>query len=173
MAEKEQSQKAPGPKLNLALMGTLVLVVANLAATGVGVLLVYKSSIGFQPTQMREGELQQMRKLASESDVAKDLPLLYTMEKITANLAGEPKRMIQVEMNVEFLNKEGFSELLDGQRRAKVRDGMLRILGDRTFDEVESIQGKLFLKDSITEELNSILDKGVVKNIYFSHFVVR
>ncbi|MFZ4403998.1 MAG: flagellar basal body-associated FliL family protein [Pseudobdellovibrionaceae bacterium] len=31
----------------------------------------------------------------------------------------------------------------------------------------------MFLKDKIAKEINTILDQGVVKNVYFSDFVVQ
>jgi flagellar protein FliL len=159
--------------MDVKFLGTIVFAVVNLLVTGGGVYLVFLSTMGFEPPQLRESELKEVRRLASLSKVGDDLPLVYTMEKLTANLAGEPKRAIQVEINVEMLNKDGFTEMLDSRRRAQVRDQVLRVLGNTTFSEVESIQGKLFLKDTFAQELNSILDKGVVKRIYFSHFVVN
>jgi flagellar FliL protein len=72
-----------------------------------------------------------------------------------------------------MLGKEGFEEVIDNENRAKVRDRVLKILNEKTFAEVESIQGKLFLKEKIAQEINSTLNEGVVKDVYFSEFVVQ
>ena len=72
-----------------------------------------------------------------------------------------------------MLGKVGFEEIITTDNRAKARDRIVRALGEKSFAELETIQGKLFLKDRIAMEVNSILDKGVVKDIYFSEFVVQ
>lgn len=173
MAEKKEEGQAPKKKVNLALILTLVLAVTNLLIVGAGGYLTYISTMGWEPPSLREEELAQLRKLASESDVADpDQPLIFTMDRITANLAGEPKRMVQIEVNLEMLNRAGFEEVVDVERRARARDRILNILGETTFSDIESIQGKLYLKDEIAKELNQILDRGVVKGVYFSQFVV-
>lgn len=100
-------------------------------------------------------------------------PFLEKLDKFTVNLAGEPKRTIRLEVNLEMLNEESFEEVMDISRVPKIRDRIVAVLNDKTFSDLESIQGKLFLKDRITAEVNSILDKGVVKDVYFSDFVVQ
>ncbi len=57
--------------------------------------------------------------------------------------------------------------------RAIARDKIVRVLNDKNFNDLESIQGKLFLKDTIAMEVNSILKEGVVKDVFFSDFVVQ
>jgi flagellar FliL protein len=49
----------------------------------------------------------------------------------------------------------------------------MRILNGKTFEDVETVQGKLHLKNQIVAQLNSELKKGVVKNVYFSELVVQ
>lgn len=176
MAAQEQGgQDKPAKKpfpVKLAL--TLLLLVANLVSVGGGLYLTFKSTLGFVPPQVREAELREIRKLASEAQEATpEEPLIYTMDKITVNLSGEPKRMARIEVNVELLNPIGFSEIMENDRRAKVRDAVTDLLGRQSFTDIESIQGKLFLKDRIASDLNSILDQGIVKAVYFSEFVVQ
>lgn len=174
MAEAKKGEQPNKKKMNVGLILNIAFSVLNLTVVGGGAYLTYASTIGWEAPSLREGELVQLRKLASESDMqVNDEPLLFTMDRITANLAGEPKRMIQIEVNLEMLNRSGYQEVVDSERRAKARDRILGILGERTFSEIESIQGKLFLKDEIARQLNGILDSGVVKNVYFSQFVVQ
>lgn len=173
MAEKKEDSK-PKKKVNVGLILTLALAVINLGIVGTGTYMTYAATIGWENPSMREDELVQLRKLASEDDMAPtEQPLIFTMDRITANLSGEPKRMVQVEVNLEMLNRSGFEEVVDVERRARARDRILNILSETSFSDIESIQGKLFLKDEIAKELNSILDQGVVKNVYFSQFVVQ
>lgn len=173
MAEKKEDDQKPKKKVNVALILTLSLAVTNLLVVGAGAYLTYISTMGWESPALREEELAELRKLASESDIAEsEQPLIFTMDRITANLAGEPKRMVQVEVNLEMLNRTGFLEVMDVERRARARDRILNILGETSFSDIESIQGKLYLKDEIAKQLNQILDHGVVKGVYFSQFVV-
>ena len=50
---------------------------------------------------------------------------------------------------------------------------VIRVMNSMRFDQIESVQGKLKLKNEIIASLNSVLENGVVKNVYFSDFVVQ
>ncbi|MNU05152.1 flagellar basal body-associated protein FliL [compost metagenome] len=62
---------------------------------------------------------------------------------------------------------------MEPDNRAKARDKIVRLLNDNAFSDLETIQGKLFLKDKIAMEVNSILHRGIVKDVFFSDFVVQ
>jgi flagellar FliL protein len=182
MAEKTEDKKSENgaeggkKKLPVGMILQIVFAVANLGVTGLGVFWVYSATIGWHSPSITESQLAESRLAEAESadkEGSGSGPLIYTMDKFTVNLSGEPKRSIRVEVNLEMLGKDGFEEVINSDNRAKARDRIVRILNDKTFGELESIQGKLFLKDRIATELNAILDKGVVKDVYFSEFIVQ
>lgn len=175
MAEK-QEKPAEGKKLPTALILQIVFAVVNLGVTGLGAYWVYSATLGWNPPQINETELAAQRdaEAALKDQKGEEAgPLVYTMDKFTVNLAGEPKRQIRIEVNLEMLGKDGFEEIMNSDKRAKARDMIVRLLNDKTFGDLESIQGKLFLKDRIATEINGFLDEGVVKDVYFSDFVVQ
>ncbi|PIS12067.1 MAG: flagellar protein FliL [Bdellovibrio sp. CG10_big_fil_rev_8_21_14_0_10_47_8] len=153
----------------------ILFAVVNLGVTGLGAYWVYAATLGWHAPSITEQQLASEREaLEKAHDAESDSgPLVYTMDKFTVNLSGEPKRTIRVEVNLEMLGKDGFEEVINSDNRAKARDKIVRLLNDKTFGELESIQGKLFLKDRIATVINGILDKGVVKDVYFSEFVVQ
>ncbi len=175
MAENKE-QKPEGKKLPVGLILQALFAVLNLGVTGLGAYWVYSATIGWHAPEITEADLAS-KKAAEEqkqaSSGAETGPLVYTMDKFTVNLAGEPKRTIRIEVNLEMLGKEGFEEIINTDNRAKARDSIVRILNDKTFGDLESIQGKLFLKDRIATDVNALLDRGVVKDVYFSEFVVQ
>ena len=176
MADKAEAKPEAKKGLPAALIMQVAFAVVNLGVTGLGAFWVYSATIGWHAPQITETQLQAERTAAEakqDQAGAEAGPLIYTMDKFTVNLDGEPKRTIQVEVNLEMLGKDGFEEIINTDNRAKARDRIVRILNEKTFSELESIQGKLFLKDKIAGEINGILDKGVVKDIYFSEFVVQ
>ena len=172
MAEAKKDEKAKKP-LNVMLIIQVAFSLVNLAVIGWGGYLVYASTIGWHPPMIQEEQLASLKEKEDAHGAEAAGPLIYTMDKFTVNLDGEPKRTIRVEVNLEMLGKEGFEEIINTDNRAKARDRIVRMLNERTFSDVESIQGKLFLKDKIAMEINGILDKGVVKDVYFSEFVVQ
>ncbi|WP_295902988.1 flagellar basal body-associated protein FliL [uncultured Bdellovibrio sp.] len=167
----ETQEKAPAPKRNLGMILQIAFAVLNIAVMGAGGYMVYASTMGWENPKITEEDAE--RELASTSNEADLSPLVYTMDKFTVNLGGEPKRTIRLEVNLQMLGKEGFEEVMEPENRAKARDRIVRLLNDKSFADLDSIQGKLFLKDKIAGEVNGILHRGVVKDVFFSDFVVQ
>lgn len=168
MADEEKEEQAEEKKDRSGLFKLLFLVL-NLAVVGGGAALTYFNTIGYQEPYIsettEEAKLEEMRAYMEQN------PIIYTMEPFTVNLRGRPKRSIRMEMSVEMLSEQGFEELI--RVGGKARDEIVHILNGKKFEELESIQGKLFLKDQIARRINSYLKSGVVKDIYFSDFVVQ
>lgn len=166
----EQKKEGQAPTKNIGAIIQMIVAVFCLGVTSTGAYLTYVSTIGWESPIITEEQLK--RDLASLTDNVKE-PFIYTMDKFTVNLTGEPKRTIRVEVNLEMLGKDGFEEVINVENRAKARDSIVRILNEKSFTELETIQGKLFLKQAIATEVNAILKQGIVKDIYFSEFVVQ
>ncbi len=171
MAEKkDQAQQSEKPK-NIGMILTAVFAVLNLGILGGGAFLVYSSTMAWESPKITEAALE--AEMSSKSEDERYAPYIFTMEKFTVNLDGEPKRSIRLEVSLQMLGKEGYEEIMSPDSRAKARDKIVRVLNDKTFNELESIQGKLFLKDTIAMEVNGILHEGIVKDVFFSDFVVQ
>lgn len=170
MADAQKTEEKSGGK-NLGKILQIVFAVVNLAVTGGGAFLVYKSTLGWQSPIITEAQM--MSDLKQEMKEDESRPYIYTMDKFVVNLGGQPQRTIRLEVNLEMLGKDGFEEVLDRENKAKTRDKILTLLNEKNFSELESIQGKLFLKDRIAFEVNSLLRKGVVKDVFFTDFVVQ
>lgn len=172
MAEKQtETSEKKESKLPLQKILTAVFIALNLGVSGFGTYLVYASTLGWQPKTITEESIKIDPHFMYNEET--NIPYVYTMDKFTVNLNGEPKRTIRLEVNLNMLGKEDFEEVMDAENRARVRDRIVQLLNDRSFSELESIQGKLFLKDKIAMEVNTILNKGVVKDVYFTDFVVQ
>lgn len=167
MAEAKEEKKK---SLNMGLILKIAFVVVNLGVTGGGMYLVYASTLGWHSPSITEKDMVTEMSSLSDEELA---PYFYTMDKFTVNLGGEPKRTIRFEVNLEMLSKDGFEEVMNTENRARARDRIVRILNEKTFTDLESIQGKLFLKGQIAQEVNAVLKRGVVKDIFFSDFVVQ
>lgn len=162
-AASEKPKRDMGKLLGFAFAGL------NLAGLGVGAYLVFATTVGYTPASQKDADLT--REIAAFEEKLTQGPVMYTLDTFNTNLSGVPRRLIRVEMNLEMLNEEGFEEVI--KLGAGSRDAIVRILNAKDFEEVESVQGKLQLKNEIITQINGYLDKGVVKNVYFSDFVVQ
>ena len=141
----------------------------NLAVLGLGAYLVYSSTLGYVPKKLSNEQAE--RDLASFEESLRGNPVLYTMTPFNTNLDGSPRRLIRLDLSLEMMDEEGYEEVIGITPQA--RDSIMRILNAKTFNDVETVQGKLHLKNQIVAELNSSLKKGVVKNVYFNELVVQ
>ncbi|MFP5519338.1 MAG: flagellar basal body-associated protein FliL [Bdellovibrionia bacterium] len=168
----EEAKKDEKPK-NTGLILQIALAVVNLGVMGAGVYMVYASTLGWKPPVITETDLASQAQEALKNTPFESEPLIYTLDKFTVNLDGEPKRSVRIEVNLEMMGEDAFEEVMRPDNRAKARDRILRMLNEKNFTDLESIQGKLFLKNKIANEINSLLKDGVVKQVYFSDFVVQ
>jgi flagellar FliL protein len=141
-----------------------------MSVLGMGTYLVYMSTIGYEVPAITEANL---RGIASLPEHLNEGPMVYTMDKFIVNLSGLPKRTIRIQVNLDMMSAESFEGIMQTENRARARDSIVRLLNDKTFDELETIQGKLFLKDKIVQEVNRVLKVGLVKDVYFTDFVMN
>ena len=165
MAEENTEQK---PKKSGKMLG-MVFAIINIAFMAGALFVVYSSTLGDKVNAVHNEELEkQMEEFYKTYEQG---PVMYKMETFNANLYGLPQRMIRMDVTLEMLDAQGFEEVI--LKKAKTRDSMIRVMNSMRFDQIESVQGKLKLKNQIIASLNSVLENGVVKNVYFSDFVVQ
>ncbi len=169
MADTKEAAKTDKPKLDIKKILVMVFIVVNVMTVGGGAYMVYAATLGFKSPKLTEDELNknmlELRKTLDEPAI------YYTMDPFNTNLEGLPRRFIRIEVSVEMYDKEGFEELIDLGGHA--RDTIMRILNSKHFDQIETVQGKLHLKNDIIAYLNDALKRGVVKNVYFTKFQIQ
>ena len=171
MAEDKEDKKQEAPKKAFPVKAvlTIAFVVVNLAGSVGGLFLVYMATLGMERKHITEAtELASLKK--TDEDKVPD-SIIYTMEPLTVNLDGTPHRIIRAVISLEMMDDRGFEEVV--RMGAQPRDQIVRLFNHKTFSDVESIQGKLTLKDEISTIVNSKLKDGIVKDVYFNEFVVQ
>ena len=97
---------------------------------------------------------------------------LFSLETFIVNLADQERsRYLRVTMDLELVKSTDAGVIND--RLSQVRDSILMILPSRQFGEIASMEGKIALRDEIIARLNSLFNKKVVTNIFFTEFVVQ
>lgn len=150
-------------------MMKMIFVGVNVTSMLVGLGLVYASTMGGEHPIIREEK--EIKKLEEAREARNETPYIYTLDKFKVNLDGYPRRIIQAEINLELLDKTGYEEVI--RLGSKGRDAIVRILNGKRFDDIETLQGKLRLKEQISSTLNDLMVQGVVKNVYFTELIVN
>lgn len=96
----------------------------------------------------------------------------FSIGEFTANLAGPAStRYVKVTVNYE-ISKDADEEELK-QRKPQFRDKVISLLNSKQPADLQSSDGRNYLKEEIKTVSNTFLKKGKVEGVYFSAFVVN
>ena len=95
------------------------------------------------------------------------------IENLVLNPAGSNgTRFLMAAVAAEVKDEKIDEEM--GQRDAELRDAVLRILGERTVDQLAEMSLRDALKNELVDSLNARLkSKTAVKRVYFPQFVIQ
>lgn len=96
------------------------------------------------------------------------------LESFIVNLLGKSRlgnRYLKVVMQLEITSEK--DKDLINKHKPQLRDAILMFLSNQTFDDVKTVEGKLQLKQSLLSRINNILGQAIVKQVYFTEFVVQ
>jgi len=97
---------------------------------------------------------------------------MYSLDSFVVNLAeAGGNRYLRVTMELELADEVLRAEL--DQRLPQVRNAMLMILPSKKAEDINTVDGKLALRDQLIDEINSFMATGEVTNIYFTEFVIQ
>ena len=97
---------------------------------------------------------------------------LLSMETFVVNLADPGgKRYLRVTIALEIDDKDFIAEAKDNV--PKMRDKVLLILPAKKFKDIRTSSGKDSLRKEIIAQLNPLLDKCKITNLYFQEFVIQ
>jgi len=100
---------------------------------------------------------------------------MFIIKKMIVNLRRSPTSgsnpMGAFEFFVEGTDSEVVVEIKD--REPEVKDLFLRTIGDMTFDQVSTGEGKQMMNDRLRKEINKILTKGKVRRVFIKTAVIK
>ena len=97
---------------------------------------------------------------------------IYSLDAFIVNLAGKGgRRFLRATLDLELRDKNLAIEI--DKRLSQIRDSILMILPTKRFEDINSVEGKIALRDEIMTKLNSLLKSGIITNIYFVEFVIQ
>jgi flagellar FliL protein len=185
MAEKKEEKKEDGAgkskKKLFIIIGAAVLVVLILAGIGGYFFLKKSPSTAEQPAGHEaagkeaagghgEGASGEVPVPGAGPKIEMG-PMVKIDEFIVNIISEEGSHYVKTSMSIEMTNTAVVDEVTT--RMPQIRDAMLLLIGNKTFEELQDLQGKKQLKAEITSKINSFLQTGQVKSIYFTDFVVQ
>lgn len=108
------------------------------------------------------------RKASEKSGLGPTIELDNFVVNITD---GERTRYLKTGITLEAMDKKTKKEI--EQRKPQIRDAILFLSSNKNFRELRDLQGKKQLQADLQHKINSILQKGKVKRIFFTEFVVQ
>jgi flagellar FliL protein len=108
---------------------------------------------------------------AAKKDPKKDgKVVLFSVDPFVVNLS-EPGRYLKVTMQFELSGE--VDEKAVTEKVPILRDVIITLIGNQTYDYAASTEGKVQLKDEILLRTNRLFGKEVFRNLYFTDFVMQ
>lgn len=119
-----------------------------------------------------EDKISPEEEKALAAEKAKEVGPMVNIDTFIVNiLDDEESRYLKAAITIEVDGEAASMELTS--RMPQIKDAILLLVGNKTFNELSDLQGKIQLRAELINKLNSILAKGKVKRIYFTDFVVQ
>lgn len=166
MAEKTEAEKEGGSKKKLFLIIGIVLLVL-LIGGGVAAWFFLKEKPA-PPEAQNASQQVPVPELEQKADIG---PMVNIEEFIVNIISGDTAHYVKASFTVELTNEEVQIEVEN--RMPQMRDTILLLIGNKTYEELQDLQGKKQLKAELMSKINSFLQTGKVKSIYFTNFVVQ
>jgi flagellar FliL protein len=147
-----------------------ILIIANFVVVLAGTGLIFYSHKLLKPEPT-----DQVAEVASLKKEAMDQAQIQAvaMKKFVVNLhsLGTRLRYLDVEMNILPFNNDQ-KDIIKGNDHI-FKDVVIEIASQMGPEELDTLSGKILLENKIKKQVNTKLGKPVVKQIYFSGFVVQ
>ena len=97
---------------------------------------------------------------------------MVELESFIVNILDEKgSRYLKAAVTLDVDNEETVQEIAD--RMPQIKDAVLLLVGNKAYNDLADLQGKLQLRVELISRLNEILKTGRVRKIYFTDFVVQ
>jgi len=136
------------------------------ALAGLVCLLVAGGSPGCSKEKKTEG--------TAATGVEASGSVTFPLRPFIVNLSdkfGKGKRYLKVTMVLEIGSEQ--EKLFLEPKMAQLTDTILIMLSSQSLNDINSVEGKFELKQSLLSNINQVLGKKLVNRIFFTEFVVQ
>lgn len=173
MAEGDEAatEKKGGNKLVVILLAVLIAVILAIGAVVTTLLLT-----GGDDKPAGEGE--ETTEQSEEAKAPKGPPITVSLgDPITVNLS-KPNDANVLQVQLDLVTREPKVEELIKTQRSRIVNDVMLVLSDVDSSELRTRAGKEALQESLTDEINRILEDGSdleqpVENVYFTKLLMQ
>ena len=168
MAEKkDKKEEGTGKKKKPLLLIIIAAVVVVLLAGAGGYFLLAKKE---PPPEHKKDPAQNVPvpDLSQKPEIG---PMVEVKEFIVNIISQDGNHYVKSSLSIELSSPNAQAEI--NQRMPQIRDAILMLVGNKTYEELQDLQGKRQLKAEMISKINTFLRTGRVNNIYFTDFVVQ
>jgi flagellar protein FliL len=176
--KEEKKEQAPAEKkklpMKLIIIVLAVVLVLGGAAAGYFLFFGHKGKAAGKEDTGKETKKEQVKEEGSKKGGEGEgvSGNMKQLDPFIVNLAdAEGQRYLKAVMQFEVDNPAAESEIQE--KLPQIRDEILMILSNKTFDDVSATAGKRMVKREIASAVNKYLTSGQVKQVYFTEFVVQ
>jgi flagellar FliL protein len=118
--------------------------------------------------QQPEAEIETIE----EEPAKESIGPIFSLGTFIVNLSDDGgKRYLRVSIDIELSGEELKAEL--EKRLPQIKDNILMIMPSKTFNSLNSAEGKTALRNELLLSINEVLNNGSIMNIYFTEFVIQ
>lgn len=98
-------------------------------------------------------------------------PTIDLQDFVVNILDGEQMHYLKAAITIEATDDKTKEEIQ--KRNPQIRDAIILLMGNKKYDELRDLQGKLQLRAELMKRINSLLSQGAIENVFFTEFVVQ
>ena len=109
-------------------------------------------------------------KKAAKADCSPVANALLPLDPFVVNLT-DPGRFLKVSMQLDVDGPED-GKVLSGMK-PQIDDAIITLLSSESTEALSTTEGKMQLKDGIVLRVNQVAGRPMVKNVYFTQFIMQ
>lgn len=127
---------------------------------------------------VKKGANESNDKTKISETAAKNKPeavrIVFPLESFIVNLmdnTGSGKRYLKTTIELEVTGETEKKKLESS--KAQMKDTILLLLSSRSFEEINTVEGKIGLKQALLTQINQMMGENIVSRVCFTEFVVQ
>jgi len=170
--KEEKKSESGGNKLILIIIVVLLLLLLVIGGLVAYFLLADNTPKDNKAQAQQPNKKEQKQEVVKKDAAALEIGPIYPLDPFTVNLkSANETRYLKCTINLEIDSPDTQPEL--DKIKPAIRDLVIRILSSKTVPEISTAKGKEKLKAEIKKNINAILPKGEIRNVYFTAFVIQ
>lgn len=119
-----------------------------------------------------EGAAHEGEKKEAHGELKAKIGDVFSLAPFQVNLADPYQdRYVQMTVALEYIAENELKEELE-KRRAKIRDTIISLTTTKTRKQIMSPEGRMRFRVSLMNTINSFLQRGRIKQLYFTQFII-